>query len=184
MGATKFVNIGLTGSVKTKAPAADGLMPDMTTGTTDIAKLVRDTITFEVATQENFQVTPQDMSTAWIVGNEGMIEANLNFSTYNFDPDILVLAFGGAASDTDADTVNDKFAAPIDGFSLVYKAIEIQGDTVDGYKLTLSIPKCAIRGSMHGKWTSDAGTVEFFGQVITPEDSSGVLQPPWYTEMK
>jgi len=183
MAATKFVNIGITGSVKTKAPADDGLMPDMTTGTTDVSKIVEDTVTYEVSTPDNFKITPQDMSHPWYVGNSGEMEAILSFQTYNYDPNLLVLAFGGTATDTGSDGIEDEYAAPVDGFTLKYKAIQVDGEVVDGYKLSLQIPKAAIRGLVHAQFGNTAGQVEFNGEVITPENSSGVLQPPWYTRM-
>lgn len=182
MPATKFVNIGLNGAVLVKDPSDDGSMPDMSTETTDISKFVDDSITFNVETPENYEVTPQDMAYPWFIGNEGRLNATLNFSTYNFDPNILVLAFGGTAEDTGSDGVEDKYEAPAGAFSINYKAIKIEGDLVDGHRMTLNIVKCALRGNMQGRWTTQAGQIDFIGQVIVPEDDSGELQTPWYFE--
>ncbi len=178
----KFVNLGLSGSIKTKDPLDTGLMPDMSTGTTDISKIVEDTATFEVSTSENFTVSPQDMSLPWVIGNEGNMEAIVNFQTYNFDPELLVLAFGGSVSDEDSDGTDDTYNAPTEGFSLTYKAIQIAGQTVDGYYLTLKIRKAACRGLVHSQFGNSAGQVEWNCTVVTPENTSGVLQTPWSFE--
>ncbi|WP_292486720.1 hypothetical protein [Methanohalobium sp.] len=183
MPATKFVNIGITGGVKTKDPSSDGLMPDMSTGTTDITKIVEDSVTFEVNTSENFSITPQDMSLPWHIGNPGSMDATLSLQTYNYDPNLLVLAFGGNAIDTGSDGIEDEYEAPTTGFDLTYKAFQVEGDTVDGYRLSIQIPKAAVRGIVHAQFGNSAGNVEYSCQVVTPEDSSGVLQPPWYVRM-
>lgn len=180
MALIKWVNIGLTGGVKTKAPSSDGLMPDMSTGTTDITKIVEDSITFNVSTEDNFKINPQDMSLPWYVGNSGTMEAILNLQTYNYDPSLLVLAFGGTASDENAVGENDTYAAPSAGYDLTYKAIKVSGDTVDGYYVNLEIPKAAIRGNVNSQFGNTAGNVEFVCEVTTPEDATGTLTPPWY----
>lgn len=176
----KFINIGLTGSVLTKDPEDTGLMPDMSTGTTDISKIVEDTVTFEVTTSENFTINPQDMSLPWHIGNEGTMTAELVLQTYNYDPALLVLAFGGTATDESSNGTDDTYNAPTTGFDLTYKAIQVEGDTVDGNSLKLQIPKAAIRGLVHAQFGNNAGQVEFRCTVVTPEDTSGVLQTPWY----
>lgn len=178
----KFVNIGLSGSIKTKDPSSDGTMPDMSTGTDDISKLIEGgNVTFEVTTSEYSTITPEDMQLPWIVTNQGSVEAVINFSTYDYDPSLLSIALGGTVTDEDAGgaETDNVYEAPTTGFAVQYKAIKVVGETVDGYQMELRIRKAAIRADVHSKFGVDAGTVEWYGMVVTPEDTSSNLQTPW-----
>lgn len=94
----------------------------------------------------------------------------------NASADNLALAFAGTASDTDADSVNDKVTIPKLP-SGITKQVKITTQSLNGYHYEILIKKGKITGESEISLSNnDATTIPLNIQVLEPDDASDPVE--------
>lgn len=157
--------IKVLGSIKTVKLGACGAAGAMGATLTAVGKLVKDSINliFDEPTKTNIAVEEVDDPIVTLVeqGNR-----RFEFSTHDYDPDVLAKFFGGAV-------VTGKWSAPV-SITPLEQSVEITTKDIDGYHFVVTIPRALVTASMSGKIAKNGlGEVKVVCEVLTPFDGTG-----------
>lgn len=154
----------LTGidTIKIGDPLPNGVMG---TTLTSIGKLVDDSIQITFAEPTKTKITCEDTTAPLVVLVDPNVEKKFEFSTYDFDPDILARFFGGS-------NVLEKWSSPT-SYDAIEQSVEIVTKDVDGTHFKITIPRANISASMEGKiGKKGLGIIKIICEVLTPFDGS------------